>query len=249
MDEFEKFMSGNIAGNDDSDEQSKQESILSVFDGNTGSKNNLFLLTVNDVCRLDQNLLSRPGRIRYHYKFESEKEDVITAYCKDNLIRQELIPEILETLMAARYVSMDIITAFVQELNDFDGVTPKEIQKYFNLEQDTEYLFLLTLRIKGEDYVYRTVLADLDDDRIWTGLDTSSRKKADANKEYDIPRSASFEIDASMMPTFVFGNMELPVEIAEIKGFDSDNLYKEDAEIINIQILDKKSKQPKSVLA
>ena len=88
----------------------------------------------------------------------------------------------------------------------------------------------------------------MDDDHIWTGLDTSSKKKADVNKEYDIPKSASFRIDTSMMPTFVFGSMELPVEIAEIKGFDSDNLYKEDAEIINIQLLDKKSKPPKQVL-
>ena len=37
MDEFEKFMSGNIKGDDNSNEQTKQESILSVLDGNTGS--------------------------------------------------------------------------------------------------------------------------------------------------------------------------------------------------------------------
>ena len=34
-----------------------------------GSKGNLFLLTANEINRLDDNFLSRPGRIRYHYKF------------------------------------------------------------------------------------------------------------------------------------------------------------------------------------
>ena len=66
MDEFEKFMSGNINGSDNTEEQTKQESILSVLDGNTGSTGNLYLLTVNNTYKLDENLISRPGRIRYH---------------------------------------------------------------------------------------------------------------------------------------------------------------------------------------
>jgi predicted AAA+ superfamily ATPase len=43
MDEFEKFMSGNANGSDNEDDQTKQETILSVLDGNTGCAGNLFL--------------------------------------------------------------------------------------------------------------------------------------------------------------------------------------------------------------
>jgi hypothetical protein len=154
MDEFEKFMSGNIKGNDAEDEQTKQETILSVLDGNTGSAGNLYLLTVNNVYKLDDNLKSRPGRIRYHYKYVSETADVVRNYCIDNLNDKSQIEEVVKTLGSAKYVSMDIISSFVKEMNDFPGSKPTEILEYLNIEQDTDGSYTMTIKLSYEGRLY-----------------------------------------------------------------------------------------------
>lgn len=154
MDEFEKFMSGNIKGNDAEDEQTKQETILSVLDGNTGSAGNLYLLTVNNVYKLDDNLKSRPGRIRYHYKYVSETADVVRNYCIDNLNDKSQIEEVVKTLGSAKYVSMDIISSFVKEMNDFPGSKPTEILEYLNIEQDTDGSYTMTIKLSYEGKLY-----------------------------------------------------------------------------------------------
>lgn len=136
MDEFEKFMGGNIQGNEAEDEQTKQETILSVLDGNTGSQGNLFLLTVNNTYKLDENLLSRPGRIRYHFRYESEAADVVRDYCKDNLNDKSKVEEVVKALGCTKYVSMDIISSFVDELNRFPEKTPDKVKEYFNIDSN-----------------------------------------------------------------------------------------------------------------
>ena len=154
MDEFEKFMGGNIQGNDAEDEQTKQETILSVLDGNTGSAGNLYLLTVNNVYKLDDNLKSRPGRIRYHYKYVSETADVVRSYCIDNLNDKSQVEEVVKTLGSAKYVSMDIISSFVKEMNDFPGSKPVDILEYLNIEQDTDGSYTMTIKLSYEGKLY-----------------------------------------------------------------------------------------------
>jgi len=132
IDEFEKIMSGEVDSENNSGGQTKLEQLLFVFDGNEGNKGNLFLLSANEADRLNYNILSRPGPIRYHFRFTSEKPNVITDYCNDNLDRKELIPKLLEIFKDTRYVSMDMIAAIVKELNDF--FTPKDGIEYFNFE-------------------------------------------------------------------------------------------------------------------
>ena len=134
FDEFEKTMRGNVNEQNDNDKSTtKQDQILTFLDGTASGTHNLFLLTVNDKCELNDNLLSRPGRIRYHYRFESCDADTIRSYCKDNLMKPELEPEVVNTLTATRYVSLDIVRALVDELNDYD-VTVNEAMSYLNID-------------------------------------------------------------------------------------------------------------------
>lgn len=134
FDEFEKTMRGNANeqnGNDNS--TTKQDQILTFLDGTASGTHNLFLFTVNDKHELNDNLLSRPGRIRYHYQFESCDADTIRSYCKDNLKKPELESEIVDTLITTRYVSLDIVRALVDELNNYD-VTVSEAMSYLNID-------------------------------------------------------------------------------------------------------------------
>ena len=134
FDEFEKTMRGNAnEQNNDTKSTTKQDQILTFLDGTASGTHNLFLLTVNNKCELNDNLLSRPGRIRYHYQFESCDADTIRSYCKDNLKKPELESEVVNTLTATRYVSLDIVRALVDELNDYD-VTVNEAMSYLNID-------------------------------------------------------------------------------------------------------------------
>ena len=83
LDEFEKM----FKKNEDDGGMTPQESLLSVLDGTKSLSHNLYLLSVNDIFALDENLISRPGRIRYHFRYENVSESAIKEYCKDNLIK------------------------------------------------------------------------------------------------------------------------------------------------------------------
>ena len=121
------------ADSDDSDGVTKQEKFLSLLDGTAGANGNLFILTCNDISELNENLISRPGRIRYHYKFSSLGIDEIKAYCEDNLKDKSKEEGIIEELLSANYVSHDILISLVNEINDF-GCTAEEAMEYLNVE-------------------------------------------------------------------------------------------------------------------
>lgn len=134
FDEFEKTMRGNVnEQSSNNNATTKQDQILTFLDGTASGTHNLFLFTVNEKRELNDNLLSRPGRIRYHYQFESCDADTIRNYCKDNLKRPELESEIVDTLTATRYVSLDIVRALVDEVNTYD-VTVNEAMNYLNID-------------------------------------------------------------------------------------------------------------------
>ena len=133
FDEFEKTMRGNVNEHNDNNSTTKQDQILTFLDGTASGTHNLFLFTVNDKRELNDNLLSRPGRIRYHYQFESCDADTIRSYCRDNLKKPELESEVVNTLTVTRYVSLDIVRAIVDELNDYD-VTVNEAMNYLNID-------------------------------------------------------------------------------------------------------------------
>lgn len=134
FDEFEKTMRGNVNEQNNNDNSTtKQDQILTFLDGTASGTHNLFLFTVNDKCGLNDNLLSRPGRIRYHYQFESCDADTIRGYCKDNLKKPELESDVVDALTATRYVSLDIVRALVEELNSYD-VTVSEAMDYLNID-------------------------------------------------------------------------------------------------------------------
>lgn len=157
FDEFEKTMAGN---NDNSDNNTqattKQDEMLSLLDGTNIGNHNLFLFTCNSLEKVNDNLKSRPGRIKYHYKFKSCSEETIRDYCKDNLLKKELENDIVTELLATRYVSLDIITALVNEVNNFD-VSVSDALDYLNIESTTLELEAIVTYGFGEEKTTRQV--------------------------------------------------------------------------------------------
>lgn len=125
MDEFEK-----VYGKHGSIED--QEGLLSILDGVFPSKF-LFLLTINNLNKMESNLLNRPGRIFYHKNYEGLDEDVIREVLQDNLQDTGKIEEILRICQFLGEVSMDSVVSLIQECNMYPEQSPSELVKLMNL--------------------------------------------------------------------------------------------------------------------
>lgn len=77
FDEFEKtFASG--------DDHNPQEELLSLFDGIDGGKK-LFIITCNEVHKLNSYFINRPGRFHYHFILGNPSPEEIREYMEDKL--------------------------------------------------------------------------------------------------------------------------------------------------------------------
>ena len=232
MDEFEKFTGGNT-DSEDENSLTKQESLLSIFDGNTGCSGNLFLLTVNNTYKLNENLKSRPGRMRYHYKFTSENATVVRNYCNDNLNNKEIIENVVETLGSAGFVSMDILSSFVDELNKFPDKKPSEVLKYFNIEnENTDENFRAIFKVLWGDteatYADRAPLRCFHNGR-WLSLKVNSDKEKEKFAKLDIPDNICVTIDEDADISSYFENVLSEDDYnIESETFDQTNSFTED---------------------
>lgn len=77
FDEFEKVF-------DNSKEKEPQEKLLGLFDGISQTKR-LYVVTVNEIRKVNQYMLNRPGRFHYHLQFNHPSSEEIEMYLKDKL--------------------------------------------------------------------------------------------------------------------------------------------------------------------
>lgn len=90
FDEFDKNFS--FKSRDAINPADAQNHLLTLFDGiYAGHK--LFVITCNEVDRLSDYLLNRPGRFRYHFRFSFPGEAEIRAYLHDNIGKGKLTEE------------------------------------------------------------------------------------------------------------------------------------------------------------
>lgn len=64
------------------DNESNQDQFLGLFDGMSSQKR-MYAVTVNDVGKLSQFLVNRPGRFHYHIRFEYPTAAEVTEYITD----------------------------------------------------------------------------------------------------------------------------------------------------------------------
>lgn len=81
FDEFDKTF-GEVKSKDG--DASPQSHLLSLFDGLSGGKK-LFVITCNELKKLNDYLINRPGRFHYHFRFEYPSADEIRDYLYDKL--------------------------------------------------------------------------------------------------------------------------------------------------------------------
>jgi len=114
FDEFDKTF-GDQSGRDN--EISPQASLLSLFDGISQGKK-MFVITCNNIRKLNDYLINRPGRFHYHFRFEYPSPVEVREYLEDKLVK-EYYPEINKVVSFSRKVDLnyDCLRSIVFELN------------------------------------------------------------------------------------------------------------------------------------
>lgn len=114
FDEFDKTF-GDIKAEDGM--SSPQTELLTLFDGMAMGKK-MFVITCNELRKLSEFLVNRPGRFHYHFRFEYPTPAEITEYMQDKLPRKYW-GEINDVVSFSRKVKLnyDCLRAIVFELS------------------------------------------------------------------------------------------------------------------------------------
>lgn len=105
IDEAEKTFTGD-----------QQEILLKMIDGVYNKSRKLYILTTNTL-NINENLISRPGRIRYVQEFGNLYPEAINAYIDDNLKDPSKKDKVLEQVDLLEISTIDILKAIVEEVN------------------------------------------------------------------------------------------------------------------------------------
>lgn len=115
FDEFDKTF---VGLDDDGDcDTSIQNSLLSMFDGISQGKK-LFVITCNEIDRLSEYLVNRPGRFHFHFRFLYPSADEVAEYLHDKL-NEKYWDEIAAVVSFTQRTNLnyDCLRAIATELN------------------------------------------------------------------------------------------------------------------------------------
>lgn len=84
FDEFDKTFGGITAKDGEANPQTE---LLSLFDGVSAGKK-LFVITCNNLQKISDFFVNRPGRFHYHFRFEYPTAEEIRQYLSDKLHKQ-----------------------------------------------------------------------------------------------------------------------------------------------------------------
>lgn len=96
------------------EDRTAQEGLLTLMDG-IGATKKMFILTENYTTNINEFLLSRPGRLYYHFKYGKLDEETIQQYCEAKEVPADVIKDVIETSRCCCEFSFDILTTIVEE--------------------------------------------------------------------------------------------------------------------------------------
>lgn len=143
FDEFEKVYSR---------EDDEQGSLLPLLDGLFDTKI-LFLMTCNNAMRIKDELINRPGRLFYHFKFDGVSDEAIRDYCSENLENKDMVEDVVKIKTIINPFTFDIMKAIVEEMNRYNE-HPRDVLKVLNVvpcSEEMEFEVELELKDKEKD--------------------------------------------------------------------------------------------------
>lgn len=138
FDEFEK----NFRMTRGDDEDCAGEDLLSIMDGVYNADHcHIFLLTTNKL-RVNDNLISRPSRIRYLKSFgDVIDRKILEEFVDDNLIYKEFKTEIMDFVDSLSMATIDIVKSIVEEVN-IHHCSIETFKNFFNVKEATYRYYL-----------------------------------------------------------------------------------------------------------
>jgi len=131
VDEFEKT----FANSEDEERWSggnQSRVLLSLMDGALKSEHRrVFVFTTNKVY-IDENLLERPGRIRYKKEFGDLTKEAVEEIVDDMLRHKQHKEAIIAYISTLNIITVDIVKAVVQEVN-IHNEEPEDFRDVFNV--------------------------------------------------------------------------------------------------------------------
>lgn len=183
FDEFEKVFASN--GEDEG-----QNQFLSLFDGLSVTKR-LYVLSVNQLNRVNEFMLNRPGRFHYHMRFAYPEPETVATYLRDQVpgIVESQVDEVVE--FSRKYdLNFDHLRAIAFELRQEEPFA--EVIGELNIKRNERHGSLVEARITWQD-------GDAD---VATGpIDLFDRDGVQAITDYEIDVSLRFRMrDAVSTP-------------------------------------------------
>ena len=168
FDEFDKFYSYTGEEQSKKDLNSIQRSLFQLFEGNFQVKK-YFIIIANEVRRISDYFLGRPGRVFYHIQYNGLEEKEVEEYVNDkisNKKNKEVVMKLLKIL--GENVTYDILDGICEEVNMYDNkeVSFDEIIDYMNLGLHTDEVenvdYLVTLYSKKDKKILVQEIKNLD---------------------------------------------------------------------------------------
>jgi len=142
IDEYEKIF------NEDAD-------MLTIMDGAFNSTHRrMFVLTTNKLY-VNENLIQRPGRIRYLKTFKDLDINIITEIVNDVVIHKHLIADTIRFVSSLELITVDIVKAVCQEVNIHEE-SPEVFESVFNVKKLAGRYDIFILGEDGKNYPFET---------------------------------------------------------------------------------------------
>jgi len=116
FDEFDKTFGTKLEDRDGC--RDPQTEMLSLFDGVSQSKK-MFIITCNNINKLSDYLINRPGRFHYHFRFDYPDSTAIREFLLDKNIDEDNINKVIN-FAAKVQLNYDCLRAIATELQICD---------------------------------------------------------------------------------------------------------------------------------
>lgn len=141
----------------------EQEVLLKMIDGVYNDMRKLYILTTNKLS-IDENLLGRPGRIRYIKEFSNLSARAVNDVIDDNLNDISLKDDVLKVVDSLEISTIDILKAIIDECNIMGSVPSDSTLNIPKAKYKIQIISFDNLELKFhrelQDYIINHLAAD-----------------------------------------------------------------------------------------
>ena len=141
----------------------ERDILLKMIDGVYNDMRKLYVLTTNKLS-IDENLLGRPGRIRYIKEFSNLSAKAVNDVIDDNLNDISLKDEILKVVDSLEFSTIDILKTIIDECNIMGSVPSDSTLNIPKAKYRMQIISFDNLELKFhrelQDYIINHLAAD-----------------------------------------------------------------------------------------